>query len=158
MSEKIKLYRVENPNIPADPRLENEGGTSHPDLRGQWFSDRLDKALSYLPKATQYKPGGDLRQPFEAIDGAILHIAEVDADELDAHLAKNHPGVQALDMDIEPTEDYILPSDRIISTMTLDDLVGESRGKMNNFTERTKAMNRVRGAVALHLDELVSKK
>lgn len=158
MPEKIKLYRVENPNIPADPRLENEGGTSHPDLRGQWFSDRLDKALSYLPKATQYKPGGDFRRPFEAIDGAVLHIAEIDADELGTHLAKNHPDVQAYDMDIEPKEDYILPLDKITSTIPLDELAGESRGKMNNLTERIKAIDRVRGAVALHLDELDSKK
>ena len=34
MSEKIKLYRVENPNMPVDPKLV-EGGTSHPDLQGQ---------------------------------------------------------------------------------------------------------------------------
>ena len=152
MSEKIKLYRVENPNLQVDPDTQVEGGTSHPDIQGQWFSDDPDKALNYLAKATQYKPTS--RSPFEAADGAVLHIAEVDTHELEAFRAANHPVVIENGMDYEPYEDYILPADKIISSLPLDDLVGESRGKMNNFLERRKAIDRVRGAVALHLDEL----
>jgi hypothetical protein len=152
MSEKIKLYRVENPNIPPDPLLEGEGGTAHPAIRGQWFSDKLDKALSYLPKATQAKPGRHL--PFEAVDGAVLHVAEIDKDELEMYLAKNHPVVRENDMDVEPTEDYILPTEKIVNTLSLDEIVGESRGKMNSFSERRAATDRVRGAIALHLAKL----
>lgn len=154
MPEKIKLYRVENQNIPANPGLEVPGGTSHPDIRGQWFSNDLDKALNYLPKATQYKPEGTGVRAYQPIDGAVLHVAEVDADQLDAHLASEHPVVQAQKMDIEPLEDYIVPRDRIVSTLPLDELAGESRGKMNRFDERQKAAERVRGAVALHLSQI----
>lgn len=150
MTEKIKLYRVENPNVPADPAL--EGHTSHEDIKGQWFSDQLDKALNYLPKATQYKP--EKRLPFEAIDGAVLHIAELEPGDIESHRAINHPIVQAHDMDIEPKEDFIVPRSKIVDTIALDELVGESRGKMNTITERVNATNRVRGAVALYLHQL----
>lgn len=158
MTEKVKLYRVENPNIPAHPQTEGEGGTSHPALKGQWFSTDPDKALQYLPKATQYKPEG-LRQ-FVPIDGAVVHIAEVDKDKLDTYLAANHPIVQEEKMDFEPYEDYILsaPGDVIVSTLQVDDMVGESRGKMNRLDERKKATDRVRGAIALHLDHLSTSK
>jgi hypothetical protein len=151
MPEKIKLYRVENPNLPVKPGTQIEGGTSHPDIQGQWFSDDPDKALNYLAEATQYKPTS--HSPFEAADGAVLHIAEVDIYELEAFRAANHPIVIKQDMDYEPDEDYIIPADKIISSLALDDLVGESRGKMNNLLERRKAIDRVRGAVALHLDK-----
>jgi hypothetical protein len=146
MSEKIKLYRVENPNIPSDPLLEGE--TTHSAIRGQWFSDRLDKALHYLPKATQAKRSTG---PAEAVDGAVLHVAEVDKDELETYLAANHPIVRENNMEIEADEDYILPVEKIVSTLSLDEIVGESRGKMNSFSERRAATDRVRGAVAVHL-------
>lgn len=154
MSEKIKLYRVENPNVPTQPQTESVGGTSHPELRGQWFSTELDKALHYLPKATQYKPEGKGLRPFVPVDGAVVHVAEIDSDKLDMHLAANHPAVMAMDMDIEPLEDYIVPRHAIISTMPVDSLVGESRGKMTNLGERRAATDRVRGAIALHLDQM----
>lgn len=153
MSEKTKLYRVENPNIPVDPRTEGIGGTSHPELKGQWFSTSLDKALNYLPKATQHRPEGTGLRPFVPMDGAVIHIAEVDTDKLDMHLAANHPAVQEMDMDIEPVEDYIIPPDAVVGTLPVDDIVGESRGKMNNLIERKAATDRVRGAIALHLNQ-----
>lgn len=157
MPEKIKLYRVENPNILVNPLIEAEGGVTHPDIRGQWFSDRLDKALGYLPKATQHRPLGEHLRPFESIDGAVIHIAEINKSEVDRYRASNHPIVEKHRMDIE-NDDYILPRERIVNTLKLDDLVGESRGKMNNFDEFQKAKDRVRGAVVLHLHELNTKR
>ena len=59
-----------------------------------------------------------------------------------------------MDMDIEPLEDYIVPPDAVVGTIVVDDIVGESRGKMNRFDERMAATNRVRGSIALHLDEM----
>lgn len=154
MPEKVKLYRVENPNIPVDPATEGVGGTSHSDIRGQWFSTSIEKALHYLPKATQYKPEGKGLRPFVPVDGAVVHVAEIDLDELDAHLAVNHPDVVAMDMDIEPFEDYIVPREAIVSTLSVDGIVGESRGKMNRLGERRKATDRVRGAIALNLSQM----
>ena len=151
MSEHVHLYRVENPNIPPDPRHEGEGGTSHPELRGRWFSPDLDKVLDYLPKATQHRPSGTGRRSFEPIDGAVLHIAEVPAEDLGSYEAAKHHLVLESDMDIEPSEDYILPNDAVTHTLSVDDLVGEARGKMNNWEIRQAAINRVRGAVAIHL-------
>lgn len=156
MSEKIRLFRVENPNIPADPRMEVAGGTSHPDVRGQWFSDSLDKALNYLPKATQHRPEGNGARPFVAVDGAVVRIAEVSKDELESYRAANHPVVQEMGMDIEPNEDYILPPEATVDTVSIDELVGDSRGKMNRFDERKAATDRVRGAVALKLIQRAS--
>lgn len=151
MPEKIKLFRVENPNIPVDPRMEGEGGTSHPDIRGQWFSDSLDKALNYLPKATQYKPGGNGVQPFIPVDGAVVRIAEIDKSHIDLYHAENHPVVQKMGMDIEPLEDYIVSPEAIVDTIQIDEIVGDSRGRMNRLDERRKATDRVRGAIALRL-------
>ena len=105
--------------------------------------------MAYLPKASQYKPSR--RDPFEAIDGSRLYIAEVEADELEKYRAANHPVVIENSMDFEANEDYILPSDKVVDSMMLDDLIGESRGKMNNFLERQKATERVRGALAIRL-------
>lgn len=153
MSEKIKLFRVENPNIPPDPRAEGKGGTSHPEIRGQWFSDRLDKALSYLPKSTQHKPKGSGIQQFIPVDGAVVHIAEIDKSQIDLYRAENHPIVQEMGMDIEPFEDYILPPEAIIDTVSVDKIVGDSRGRMNRLDERKAATDRVRGAIALKLSQ-----
>ena len=156
MSEKIKLFRVENPNIPVDPRMEGEGGTSHPDIRGQWFSDSLDKALNYLPKATQYKPEGSGVQPFIPVDGAVVRIAEIDKSHIDLYRAENHPTVQEMGMDIEPLEDYILPPEATVDAVQIDEIVGDSRGRMNRLDERRAATDRVRGAIALRLNQAAS--
>lgn len=153
MSEKIKLYRVENPNIPVNQLTEGVGGTSHPKIRGQWFSDSLDKALNYLPKATQYKPEGKGLRPFVAVDGAVVHIAEIEESQLDRHRAVNHPVVQEVSMDFEPREDFIVPPEAIVETIQIDEMVGDSRGKMNRLDERRMATDRVRGAIALRLSQ-----
>lgn len=151
---KVTLYRVENPNVPVDSRLEGTGGTSHPELRGQWFSDSLDKALNYIPKAVRYKPEGSGARPFTIVDGAVLKIAQVPAEEVERYRAVNHPVVQAEGMDIEPTEDFIIPADLVTDTLPIDDLVGEARANMNRYDERLQAADRVRGAVALKLTEM----
>ena len=63
-----KLYRVENPSIPANPN----GVTSHDEIVGQWFSPDIDYTLGYLPKATQTFGRGA-----KVVDGAQLVVAEV---------------------------------------------------------------------------------
>jgi len=153
MSEKVKLYRVENPNIPVNPLTEGVGGTSDPNIRGQWFSDSLDKALNYLPKATQYKPEGKGLRPFVAVDGAVVRIAEIEKSQLDLYRAVNHPVVQGMGMDFEPLEDFIVPPEAVVDTVQIDEMVGDSRGKMNRLDERKAATDRVRGAIALRLSQ-----
>ena len=148
--EITTLYRVENPNIPVDSRLES-GGTSHPELRGQWFSDSLDKALNYLPKAVRYKPEGQGARPFIGVDGAVVRMAQIPTSELEQYRAANHPIVRESQMDIEPTEDFIVPSELVVDALPIDDLVGESRMRINRYDEQASVATRVRGAVALRL-------
>lgn len=151
--EITTLYRVENPNIPIDSRLE-VGGTSHPELRGQWFSDSLDKALNYLPKAVRYKPEGQGARSFVGVDGAVVRMAQIPTSQLEQYRATNHPVVRESTMDFEPTEDFIIPREFVVDTLPVDDLVGESRMRMNRYDEQLHVANQIRGAVAWRLAEI----
>ncbi len=88
------------------------------------------------------------------MDGAVLRIAEIETDDLEKFRAAKHPVVIRNDMDFEANEDYIVPVDKIVSSLGLDALVGESRGKMNNISERRRAVDRVNEAIALHLTKM----
>ena len=133
-----KLYRVENPSIPANPN----GVTSHEEIVGQWFSPDIDYTLGYLPKATQTFGRGA-----KVVDGAQLVVAEVPTDKLDSLDATTHP--IAASMDIEPGN-YILPRDETVpmTTVPLDGILGDLRGGLNRFDKLSEAKKRVMGHIA----------
>jgi len=120
-----KLFRVENPNIPARP----DGINSHEDLVGQWFTPNLATATKYLQKAT--------RQP-----GAQLVVAEVPTEALDGLHVSRHP--IASDMDVEP-DNYLVPRDGTVpfSSIELDSTLGDLCGRLSNVRNLLEAQRRV---------------
>lgn len=132
MSETVNLYRIENPNIPADP----DGVVSHRDLVGQWFTPNINTALNlnYLRKSTQ--TFGEEVQP---VDGAQLVVANVPADQLEDYHVSRHP--IALTMDVE-NDNYLIPRDGTVPTtaIELDDVLGEMKGniRFGNLEEARK--------------------
>lgn len=74
-SPKIRLYRIENPNIPYDDS--REGIVSNKDLIGQFFTDNIDDVSNYIRKN-------------QKIDGIRLVYVDIPHDELDKyHVSKN---------------------------------------------------------------------
>ena len=125
-----KLYRIENPNIPARP----DGVTSHEDLVGQWFSPDLNYVGNYLRKATHTRG--------TVVDGAQLVVAEVQTDQLASLAAQSHP--TASSMDIEPGN-YIIPRDGTfpIEVIPIDEVVGELRGGLSRLDKLIEAKRRI---------------
>ena len=135
LPETTTLYRIENPNIPANP----DGAVSHEDLVGQWFTPDVDTALGYLRKSTQ-----TFGRDAAPVDGAQLVMAHVPMADLERMDALRHPVVQASRMDVEPGN-YIVPRDGTVPTevLPLDDVVGDLRGNLGNTRVREEARERV---------------
>lgn len=131
--DTVPLYRVENPDIAGNP----DGITSHEELVGQWFSPNLDTALGYMRKATQtFGPDAHV------VDGAQLVVAHVPADALEDHHVSRHP--IAASMDVE-SDNYIVPRDGSFptATLSLDETLGDLRGKLYDWEKLTEAKRRV---------------
>lgn len=132
--EFTTLFRVENPNIPADPR--RFGQTSHEDLVGQWFSPNLDTAMHYLRKSTQ-----TFGQNASPVDGAQLVIAQVPIDQVESYHVTKHS--LAKDMDVE-NDNYIIPEGQFdTKVVPLDEILSELRGKLGNLENLREAKQRV---------------
>lgn len=127
------LYRIENPNLPAEPN----GITSHEALVGQWFASNLDTALVYLPKSTQTYGRGAA-----PVAGAQLVVARVPHDKLPEFHVYEH--AIAREMDIE-NDNYIIPRDGSVpmTTLPLDDVLGDLRGRLGRFPELQEANRRI---------------
>lgn len=137
-TETVKLYRVENPNIPAKPN----GVTSHDDLVGQWFTPNLASAARYLRKSTQtFGKGAHI------VDGAQLVIAEVPANKLDELHVSRHP--VAAGMDVEDDNYIVGRSDTSHTTVVLplDESLGDLRGRLGQLEPRLEAARRLEALV-----------
>lgn len=131
--ETVELYRIENPNIPANP----DGMTSHPELVGQWFTPNLDTALGYLRKSTQTFDEDPLPVP-----GARLVLAHLNPQELEKfHVSQNRT---ARGMDVE-NDNYLIPRDGTVPTedIELDSVIEGLHGKLGRFQELMEARRRV---------------
>lgn len=129
----VPLYRIENPNIPA----ETNGTTSHEDLVGQWFSPNPDSILPYLRKSTQ-----TFGKEAHPVDGAQLVVAQVPAEQLEAHHVSRHP--IASEMDVED-DNYLVPRDGSVETTTvgLDEIIGDLRGQLGRGEHLFEAKRRI---------------
>lgn len=142
-TETKKLYRVENPAIPVDPR--RFGHVSDPEIIGQWFTPDVDAAMNYAPKSTR-RFGGKNAGP---VDGAQLVVAQVTPEKLADFHVRKHPIASQLDHEID---NYIVPRDGTVPTTTvpLDDILGDLRGELGDFFKLSEAKR----LVVLHLGEL----
>lgn len=95
----------------------------------------------YLRKSTQ--TFGKNAGP---IDGAQLAIARVPSDQLEALHVSRHP--VAKDMDVE-ADNYLIPRDGSIqiTTLPLDDIVGELRGHLASTENQKEAVRRISAAL-----------
>ena len=74
-NNKIRLYRIENPNIPYDEN--REGIVSSKDLIGQFFTDNIDDVSLYIRKN-------------QKMDGIRLVYVDISKEELENyHVSKN---------------------------------------------------------------------
>lgn len=143
MSEKltVPLYRIENPNIIADPN----GLTSKEVLKGQWFSTNLDTATIRLQRATSTFSESGRR----VVDGVRLVIADVPEDQLGTFHVDNIPEAQGMDTEVD---NYLLPRDGSIPMheIPLDDALSELRGKMGNILNLSEGRRRIGELVVAH--------
>lgn len=109
--ETVKLYRVENPNIPQ----RRESLVSHPEIVGQWFTPSPEWSTEFLRKAN-VKPG------------VQMVVTEVPAAELDALHPSQHPIASKLDYELDTGENYLVPRDGSYPTsvIPLEPVLGES--------------------------------
>lgn len=111
----MQLFRVENPNIPANPN----SITSHESLVGSWFSSDLNYVTSYLSKNQRMR----IWKVMEKVQWLQLIILNVPEKDLEIYRAQVHP--IASGMDIEP-DNFIIPQEQRESfqemRMSLDDL------------------------------------
>jgi hypothetical protein len=136
MSEEtpqVPLYRIENPNIPANP----DGVVSHEDLVGQWFSPDIGTATNYLRKATQ-----TFGRDAKPIDGAQLIVARVPEDQLERYHVYKHPIAQQMDVE---NNNYIIPRDGSIpiQVVGLDEILDDLKGGLGNFQKLSEAKKRI---------------
>lgn len=138
-TKTVPLYRIENPNIPAvyDPSIPHGELTSHPDIVGQWFTPNLGTAMGYLRKSTQTFGGGAA-----PVEGAQLVVAQMPAEELEAHHVSRHPVASTMDVE---GDNYIIPRDGSIetSTLPLDETIGELRGSLGRIDHLMEAKRRI---------------
>jgi hypothetical protein len=74
-NSKIRLYRIENPNIPYDES--REGIVSNKDLIGQFFTDNINDVSTYIRKN-------------QKVDGIRLLYVDIPQDDLETyHVSKN---------------------------------------------------------------------
>ena len=74
-NSKIRLYRIENPNIPYDES--REGIVSNKDLIGQFFTDNINDVSTYIRKN-------------QKVDGIRLVYVDIPQDDLETyHVSKN---------------------------------------------------------------------
>lgn len=72
---QIRLYRIENPNIPYDES--REGRVSNKDLIGQFFTDNINDVSNYIRKN-------------QKVDGSRLVYVDIPQDDLETyHVSKN---------------------------------------------------------------------
>lgn len=133
------LYRIENPQIPAehDPGVPHGALTSHPDIVGQWFSPNLGTAMGYLRKSTQ-----TFGKEAHPVDGARLVLAKVPRSQLESLHVSEHP--IAATMDVEG-DNYILPRDGSTPTeeIALDETIEDLKGHLGNFANLMEAQRRI---------------
>jgi hypothetical protein len=143
---KVKLYRIQNPNIQATPN----GTTSHEDLIGKWFTPDLDSVLNYLRKSTQtFGPDGG------PVQGAELIVVEVPENELsNLHVSEHEVASQ---MDVEG-DNYIVEPDSEYqrTTIGLDEHIGDLAGKLGNFNNLMEAKIRIAALVQSLGEEAVN--
>ena len=139
MTETVKLYRIENPTIPArhNPDTPLVSSTSHPDIVGQWFSPNLATASHYLRKSTQ-----TFGKDAHPVDGAQLVIVEVPTDKLSDYHVSQHP--TAKHMDVEG-DNYIIPRDGSapIQEVPLDPIIEDLKGRLGNIQNLQEAQRRI---------------
>tara|TARA_R110000868_G_scaffold178856_2_gene418708 strand:+ start:157 stop:600 length:444 start_codon:yes stop_codon:yes gene_type:complete len=74
-NSKIRLYRIENPNIPYDES--REGIVSNKNLIGQFFTDNINDVSTYIRKN-------------QKVDGIRLVYVDILQDDLETyHVSKN---------------------------------------------------------------------
>jgi len=135
--KKIRLYRIQNPNIKAEPN----GTTSHQDLIGQWFTTDLENVTNYLRKSTQtFGPDAG------PVEGAELIVVEVPESELaNLHVSKDPT---ASNMDVEGDNYIIKPESEFPrATIQLDEHIGDLAGKLGNFNNLMEAKIRIAAVV-----------
>ena len=75
-NSKIRLYRIENPNIPYDAKS-REGIVSNKNLIGQFFTDNINDVSTYIRKN-------------QKVDGIRLVYVDISQDDLETyHVSKN---------------------------------------------------------------------
>lgn len=142
-STKVKLYRIQNPNIPSNP----DNKTSHSDLIGQWFTTDLESATNYLRKSTQTfgKDGGP-------IGGAELVVVEVPENELNKLHVSQDPNASKMDVE---GDNYIIKSEYKYPRVTigLDEHIGHLAGKLGNYNNLMEAKIKI-AAIVQELGEI----
>lgn len=129
----ITLYRIENPNIPAEP----DGVVSHEALVGQWFSPNIESVMPYLRKSTQ-----TFGKEASPVQGARLVLAKVNPSELDKlHVSQSEV---AREMDVED-DNYLIPRDGSIKVeeIDLDETLDGLHGNLGRFQELMEARRRI---------------
>ncbi len=116
-NDTVRLYRIENLNIPYDDR--REGDVSKKEIIGCWFTDR-ENVLSFLKK--------NQRQ-----EGATLVYVDINREDLDKYHVINSPYTKGLD--VEP-DNYIIPHDVKRNYVDLKDIT-----KSTNFFTTKKAQS-----------------
>ena len=140
----VRLYRIENPTITAQP----DGAVSHEDLIGQWYTPNIGTATNYLRKVTQtFGEGSHL------IEGAQLVVTDVPETDLEAFHVSKHPIASKMDVEVD---NYLIPNpERYPSTrVELDDTLGDLRGNLGRLDKLVEAKQRV-AQVALELGEVL---
>jgi hypothetical protein len=122
MTDLVRMFRVENNTRADHPRTLPEPGREK--FVGQWFSPQPKKALNYMKTAW-----------LEGKPGAELLIAQVPEIRLPDFLASKIIAEQNLSLDIESSEDYLLPRDGSIDfeRIALEGILGELYGVSDFF-------------------------
>lgn len=129
----VRLYRVENPTIPAKP----DGVISHEAIVGQWFTPNINTATNYLHKATQ--TFGKDAHPTE---GAQLVVTDVPRTDIEGLHVSHHPIASGMDVE---NDNYIVPPEAGYprTTIALDETLGDLKGKLGRFDNLMEAKQRV---------------
>ena len=90
-NSKIRLYRIENPNIPYDKS--REGIVSNKDLIGQFFTDNINDVSTYIRKN-------------QKVDGIRLVYVDIPQDDLETYHVSKNPNVPA---DVE-SNNWLIPN------------------------------------------------
>ena len=123
--DKVRLYRIENKNIPYDES--REGIVSKKEIVGGFFTDNIDTVSNYIRK----------NQSQEGINLVYVDISKNDLDKY--HVSKNE---YAKTMDVE-SDNWIIPSDINRSYVDLSSLSKVT----GNFMTLSKAKQELKSIV-----------